>query len=250
MRIAECRACGGPCRAIAPLPPPPVPIGRVLADAMSFPWRGHGRWIVSSGGVFFLGLDLASNLLITGIFFSAIAVGAGTTYLLEVTRATADGAEEPPDWPDITQFWRHLIAPILLVVGVIAVCFAPAFVVGYGLSPIGWIDTFIVWLVAALGTGLAPACWIAVALSRSFEALNPAPLIRGARQMGREYALIWGLWAGGIAAVALLSAITSAVPWAGPALAGFAHLYLAIVIAHATGLLYRRHAVALGWFDP
>lgn len=225
-----------------------------FADALAYPFRGMGRWLVPVWVATLAVADLIGPLgLIPRVFVFLLLPGL----LFSIARTTAEGDDELPDWPDYTGAFERL-AEIGQMAVIGAATLFPAWIYAR-LTDTSLLDLLtgragalaIVGLLVALGLGLALGVfafgatgthgsgWLTFRIDLHLEALfseaGPAGL--------RTAAIVVALTAVRMIAGALLAPI----PLLG-ALASYAlGAYALVLSAHFVGLLFRRHRATL---DP
>lgn len=243
-----CRACGSPCEPLhveVALPAPPAGFFQLLPGAFSYPLKGNGLVLIIGGGVFFLLLGLLPiiGLLITGYLFS---------YAKRIVVSTTEGDDEPPDWPDFTNWGDDILMPYFHLAALVLLSFGPAILLGIFLPEhqtfrAGWI-----LLATALGAFLAPMGMLALSVFDSVGALNPVALVWSISRIPGYYLaaaiafeLVIAVYMksedliGGVLSSGFLAYI----------IAGFLNLYLMAVAMRILGLLYRAKKAELGWFS-
>ncbi len=232
-----------------------------LPEAFAYPFRGMGWAVLAAGAVCFWVLNALLAFPSSGyfgIFKLLLAIGIGgylCAYMIRIIGSSADGREELPDWPELTNFWDDILRPLLLVISTALFSFLPLIVhvLSFAWSAPGdatYPRDALYWLCLGWGLMYLPMALIAVALFDSFMALNPLVVIGGILKTLPAY-----LFAAAIFFVCyFVSAwvkelISAAVPVVGSLIAGAVALYFLMVEMHVLGLLYNTHAKRLGWFE-
>lgn len=226
-----------------------------LADAFLYPFRGLGVYMLPAltlwlgagiflGGFIDLALRLSLLLILPGILF-------------EIVRASAEGDDELPDWPDASDPFARF-AEIGRWALVAAVALAPAWLAlratGCDLEPYLWSHPRGVCLLFAFGgfavgfllgvfalgaTAVHDSTLLVLRVDLHLEALfGPA----GGDGIGTAL-----LVAALLAAARLLDAALRFLPVVGAALAALVTVYALFLGAHLVGRLFLRHARVL---DP
>jgi len=246
-----CRKCGSPCQPLA-LPPRAraeavhPSFARLLPGAFVYPFRGSGVILLVAGAVFFLVLGMLPiiGLLITGYLFS---------YAKRIVAASATGEDDPPDWPDFTNWYDDILAPYGHLIALVVLTFGPSVLLGIFLpKTAAWSEALVMAAIVA-GAFLAPMAMLALAMFDTVAALNPAALILSIARIPGHYivgAVAFGLVIGAYMVTDATIEAVFPVPFLGSLVAGFVNLYLVAVAMRILGLLYRCKKDALGWFSP
>jgi len=87
----------------------------MIQDALRFPFRGIGKYILVIGGVLSLMVSLASFFPLLGFIIAIGASGYFAAYSFRIINTTAIGQEQACDRPDFRDFWSDMVAPWLCV---------------------------------------------------------------------------------------------------------------------------------------
>ena len=133
-----------------------------LPGALAYPLRGHGKYVILASAVLFWLLGVV-DFLAGALSWSYLGIGtilAGViaclvllvlaAYALEVIGRSADGQEEAPDWPEITDWYANLLRPGLLILAAATVSFLPT-VVYIAWSAAHWSRAPSLWALLLLG---------------------------------------------------------------------------------------------------
>jgi len=167
--------------------PEPKPFTEQLHGIFSYPFKGHGIYLLAVGAVFFWILGFIPLMgIIVGGYLSA--------YMMKIIRSSADGEDEVPDWPDFSDFWSDILDPAIKVSGTTIVSFTPFLLYLFFSYPVyEWFITFqwvkdpIIWLLLLLGSLYYPMGLLAVAQADSLLALNPGFIIRSIITVAGDY---------------------------------------------------------------
>ena len=226
-----------------------------LPSTFIYPVMGRGKYIILCGAVLMCLLVFVKWLSrFMPLFISApIAMLAGLigllfpAYILDVLAYSAAGKDEPPDWPDFTN-WSELLRPAFLIVGAVAISFLPA-----GLCRIalyyGWIEhPAFLWVLLMLGVVYFPMALLATVLCDGSRGFSPVLVVSSIVKTGRGYlvacvvlAVVLGVWL-------IIRPVLHELPMAlGVLFFGAISLYLFMVEARILGLLYQTYEERLGW---
>lgn len=219
-----------------------------LRDSLAYVFRGRGGFTLPAYVLF-----LTAGALLP-FPFALLPIGVAALilpgFLLEIVRATAEGEDELPDWPDLSALGARALewlqAAVVVAVSALpalllrrlAGCDVELFLVADRAScALAWaLGAALGYALAMFGFGALGAFrsgWLAPRLDLHLEAL-----LAGTRADGPIV----------LAAIALLFAITAAVvrllggiPLVGLAVLHAATGYTLFTAAHLAGLLFRRH---------
>jgi hypothetical protein len=232
MRVAVCTACGERTIPLTPIEKgiPPRSFFPEVPGAFSYPFRKKGWIMLIVGTLFFTFMNLIP-------FVGWLIAGYLCSFAIKIIACSANGEDEMPDWPDLTNVWDDIILPLALLLLTLFLCLVPALAWGVGVS--NQQPDAIFWILVGAGMLYLPMGLLAVALFHTLLALNPVLVIGSILKAPLSY---------GVAALAFIAVyaislfgqtvLAEAVPYAGPALAGFVSLYLLIVAMRILGMFY------------
>jgi hypothetical protein len=222
---------------------------RQLPGAFLYPFNKRGMLLLSMGAIFFLILELALRFaLLFKILIAVFTYGYLFAYMQRIISASAQGEDNVPDFPDVTEFWSDIILPFLLFAGTFAVAFAPPIAMAVLTRESEWF-----WLAMAPTIVICalyfPMALLAVAVTDNFLALSPHVVLPSIARVFVPYLVAWlilavlvGIRFGGEWAMELVP-----VPFLPAVLMGFISLYLLVVEMRVLGLLFRTYRGRLGW---
>jgi hypothetical protein len=129
-RVELCPRCGGGCEP-ADLRKPAVqkPFLTELPLAFAYPVRGRGKFILIFGTAL---LAIASFAATYGWVFGAVLwliINAYmAAYAFKIIAETGSGADEPPDFPELSNFWDDVVKPFFLMLFTFVIAFVPVLV--------------------------------------------------------------------------------------------------------------------------
>jgi hypothetical protein len=257
-----CRRCSSECVALnVQIVPEGVHAQNFFAmapSAFAYPFRGSGVIFLICGAIGFAILDFLRNY--GGLFAIGLNVIYGGylfAFMQRVIQTAAQGSDEPPSWPDVTEFYQDIIQPFLQMLATTLVCFGPAIIFGIwavtsgasGGAPNPSLGIGLI-ILGILGALYYPMALLAVAMFDSVVALSPHVVIPAVFRVPLEYFVVLVLAAVIFAAYAAQVLILSRVnvPIVPELVASFVWLYLLIVQMRLLGLMYYAKRDRLGWF--
>jgi hypothetical protein len=225
--------------------------GAEAIAAWKYPLRGDGLVILIAGTIF---LALSNIFQRVTFLFSGLAFVATTGYLLaysqKIITSTANGEDDPPTWPDLSDFSQDILTPFFQAIGMFVLYLLPWFCSLWLLpagEPVQWIVSGLLLLLALF---LMPMAWLAVSMHDTIGALSPHLVFPSILRIPLSYLAV-------SLELIVLIAVNTAVSWGldqlnipvVPWLAGsFLGLYFFMVIARLLGVLYYTNREKLGWF--
>ncbi|OHB82959.1 MAG: hypothetical protein A2Z38_00425 [Planctomycetes bacterium RBG_19FT_COMBO_48_8] len=210
----------------------------MIQDALMFPFRVIGRYMLVIGGVLSLMISFASFIPLLGYIITIGASGYFTAYSFRIINTTAIGQDQACDWPDFRDFWTDLIAPWLCVLAALLFSFGPSYVVIYLINP----QRFVVIALLIVGFTHMPMAFLSVAIHQTPGAAfwtNTIPVIK--RCLERYIFLLIIL--GGLTILYILCIwAISDIPIIGWFLSFFLWMYALMVSARILGLFYRENS--------
>ena len=219
-----------------------------LAAALGCVFRGRGALTLPAYVLFLT----AGALLPFPLALAPVALAAAILpgFLFEIVRATAEGADELPDWPDFSEVgaraleWLQALAVVAvaalpaLLFRRLAACDVEDFLVAdRATCTLAWTaGAALGYAIAMFGFGAVGAFrsgWLAPRLDLHLEALIGGTRADGPVVLGL-IALLFGF-------AALLVRVLGEIPLVGVAVLHAATGYALFTAAHLAGVLFRRH---------
>ncbi len=259
-----CRRCSNECVAmnvqLVPAADPKANFFAAVPAAFVYPFKNAtGILFLVFGTMVFSVFEIVLGFsTIRGWYLKVFILGYTFAYMQKIIHAAAQGEDDPPGWPDITEFVQDLLVPGLQLLGTIVVCFGPAValaiwvtvkaVSGNGPSPE---MALLIIPVALFGMVYFPMAVLAVAMYDSVLAVSPLVVVPAMFKVPLEYLVV--LIVGGLTVVArLLGAVLlpKIIPLiVVPSLVGmFFGLYFLTVLMRLLGLMYYAKRQKLDWF--
>ena len=223
-----------------------------MAAAWAYPFRREGPIIMITGAIFFSIANCAQGFLfLIGLMIYVITTGYWMAYAQKVVQVSAQGEEDPPTWPDVSDFYSDIIQPFLQAAALFVVYLLPVFI------PI--IMAFTreqpLYFLAALGLGLVsafmmPMAWLAVSMHETMMGLSPHVVIPSILRIPGHYMLI-------VIELVVLVCINIGlellldnfrIPFVTALITSFFSVYFMMVICRLLGSLYHLNHRRLGWF--
>jgi hypothetical protein len=237
---------------------------RLLPGAFGYPFNKSGVIVLVIGAILFAFLDFLINVStpsISGriritrfsILISVISIGYLYAIMQRIIVHSAQGDDELPDFPELSEWWSDILLPFLFLLGVTLVSFGP----GFALLIFSGENEALEWLsIAMLGFGAFyfPMALLAVAVSDNFIGLSPHIVVPSMFRVFLPYTLAFAMLAGLFllrvaGGVAIRFVPLDQLPWKIAAMLsmGFVSLYLLTVNMRVLGLLFRSYRQRLGW---
>ncbi|MEE8239867.1 MAG: hypothetical protein V3R16_01250 [Nitrospirales bacterium] len=226
-----------------------LPMPQQVMDSFRYPLTCSGMILIITGSLFFLFLNVMMFLPFIGIMVVIFAFGYLTAFMFKIINDTAEGGENPPDWPGCSDFWIDIVKPFVHTLSCSVMSFIPLLALLY-LRAIDHVDVPLILFLAAVAWGLlySPMALLAIALFKTVDALNPVFIVRSIFKVGPRYLgisalliLIWGL-------SALVGKLSGNIAYVGFLLSGFVGMYFTMVSTRMIGLMYYTNTMTLNWF--
>ena len=243
-----CRHCGSECQPMQPqVQRAEAPPGflRLLPRALIYPFQGSGVILLLAGTAFFyiLGYLPIIGFLLSGYLFN---------YAKSIITSTAEGRDDPPDWPDFSDWKEDILGPYFQLFVLMVLSFGPSYLVAGWQAWSGTNLRLAYFIALGFGLLLAPMGMLALAMFDSVAVLNPIALTASIMRVPRQYLIAAAAFEmvlvlhwfaeGAIQAVVL-------VPFLPGLITAFLNLYFVAVGMRVLGLLYLSHRVKFGWFS-
>lgn len=218
----------------------------LLNDIMTFAWRGSGKYVLITCVVLSVMADLAGLTPLFGAIATLLLSGYFCAIYYQLIQSTATGGKEAPEFPDTSNVFEDIIWPMLQVLVVGIVSFAPF--LGY----LFWAgdesgNPMIEYALLGLGVVYFPMAILAVVILGYTGALGPHIVIPAIFRGG------WIYWLGVFFLLVLyfVGAVVEEI-FSGHIIIG--HLLMAVVgsytlmtNARILGVVYRERQDELGW---
>lgn len=227
--------------------------GEWLWDSLGYPFRGGGLGLMAAAALVmgaFVPLRTLTSGSVGGVFILVLVpLFWFFTVLQQVVWDTGSGRDEPPRMRELGHWGRQGADVMLNWLLVTLACFWPAGVTTFfalaggsgfwgGLALILWAAGLLYW----------PMALLLVAVTDSTSGMLPAAVLGAIRLTRPSYLPLLLLTFGVFAALIADGAAHAGDPrWLTQARVAFDQSYLAMVLARAAGLFYRRHRADLGF---
>ena len=218
----------------------------ILKDILTFAWRGSGKYVLITCVVLSVIADLARLAPLFGAIATLLLSGYFCAIYYQLIQSTATGGREAPGFPDISNIFEDIIWPMLQILVVAVVSFAPF--VGYViLAGDESANPIIAYGLLGLGVIYFPMAILAVVILGYTGALSPHIVLPAIFRGG------WIYWVG-VLLLLVLYFVGSLVEniFSGQLIIG--HLIMAVVgsytlmtNARILGVVYRLRQEELGW---
>lgn len=236
---------------------PPKPFIEQLPEVFSYPFFGSGKYILIIGVLLFLIykilMYMASFVPIYGfIFMLLIGVFGGgylSAFMMKIISSSADGKDEAPEWPEVTDIWSDIVHRFFLMFGTFVFSFLPYIIYFFLFSSESLYSVLLIWIFIVLGSLYFPMGLIAVSQTDSISSLNPFFIIPSILKVPRDYGIAFFI----LLFVILINTVAekilvSPVPLVGSIIESFLSFYFLIIEMRILGLVYYTNRERLNWF--
>lgn len=223
-----------------------------MAAAWAYPFRREGLIIMLTGAVFFAIAAFAQQFLfLIGLMIYITTTGYWMAYAQKIVQASAQGEDDPPTWPDVSDFYGDIIQPFLQAAALFIVYLLPVFI------PIimAFTQEQPLYFLGAVGLGLVsafmmPMAWLAISMHETVMGLSPHVVIPSILRIPGHYMLI-------VIELIILICINIGlellfdyfrIPIITSLITSFLGVYFMMVICRLLGSLYFLNRHRLGWF--
>ncbi|MGZ8938382.1 MAG: FHA domain-containing protein [Limisphaerales bacterium] len=223
-----------------------------MAAAWAYPFRREGSIIMVTGAIFFAIAAFAQNFLfLIGLMVYVFTTGYWMAYAQKIVQASAQGEEDPPTWPDVSDFYSDIIQPFLQAAALFIVYLLPVFVPIFMAitqeEPMYYLGAAALGLVSVF---MMPMAWLAISMHESVMGLSPHVVIPSILRIPGHYMLI-------VVELVILVCINIGlellfdkfrIPIVTSLITSFLGVYFMMVICRLLGSLYFLNRHRLGWF--
>jgi len=236
-------------------------------SVVAYPFRGKGRWILVGGTLIYMLAGIFRCVPIISMLVAAGISGYAVSYLMRIIGTSAGGDDDPPDWPDFSNFYEGIVVPLFRWTACLVISFLPLILVTvYHIFYVGSAPNPTVMIVLLIWAALyMPMALLSVTLWESVSAAGPQKVLPAIARIGISYLLVVILLAAILVTFFFLrDAIDTVLRTPMPktslpvvtlivlgaiTLACFSTLYLLMVVGRAIGLLYHVYGKRLKWFE-
>lgn len=209
----------------------------LLIRSFIFPFSGTGIFILIAGSVLFLIVDFSSNVTVFGRLAGFLGFLYLVRYAFDIIGHTANGRDEPPDWPDLTGVTDFLWCLFLLIVSFVAAILPAA-----AYLCLGGRSESALWAWTGVGLFYFPLCLLAVVILQTPLAVLPhvifPPIWRTHVRYVATVLVVFVAYG-----MAMITQVWGSIPFVSQFLA----IYFLLVEMHAIGIFYRTNEARIGW---
>jgi hypothetical protein len=221
-----------------------------IGGAFGYPFKHGGLFILVGGTIFFA---LVQFLAGYSLYLKIVFLGYMFAFMQNVIHCTANGDDDEPSLPDISNFAQDILIPCFQLLGIVLLCFGPAIgMVIWAAMGGGATAAMLLIPTVIFGCLYFPMAFLAAAMFDSVTAINPLVVIPAICKVPLQYLVTFVLlgavflvrWAGD----AVLPMVIP-VPVVPTLISSFIGLYFLTVECRMLGLLYYTNKHKLGWFN-
>jgi hypothetical protein len=225
---------------------------RQIPGTFAYPFNKSGSIMLIIGSILFVVLEFLGGF---SFYLKIVGIGYLFAFMQKIISHSAQGEDELPPWPELTDFISDIILPCLMLAGVFVVSLAPGLLLLFfgRENPMLAVMAIPALIVGAL---YFPMALLAVAVSDNFLALSPHIVLPSMIKVFVPYAVTFVVLAL-LASVRVGTGVAAAfvpveeVPWniAVTLVMGFVSLYVLTVEMRVLGLMFRSYRDRLGWLN-
>jgi hypothetical protein len=209
----------------------------MISDALAYPFKGTGKYILIIGAILSLLVSAASYIPFLGLIIAICVSGYFTAYMFDVINSSACGRDEACEWPVFQDFFSDLVMPWLRMLSASFFSFVP-----YVLVSILFEDSRLLSIASlVLGFVHLPMAILCVAICRTMRSAFwtiTLPII--ANCLPQYFILV--LVIGGLSLLnRVLNNVLSNIPILGWFISFFLGMYSLMVSGRIIGLFYREN---------
>lgn len=211
-----------------------------LWDALTYPIRGNGRYLLITGAVMVALFNLASGAILIGGIASLFAAAYLNAYYFDIVETTVSGRDEAPDWPDASDILNDFLLPMLRMWFTLIISFSPLLLQLYfSDESSGWGVGD--WILLLVGAVYFPMAILNIIISNEWAAALPHQVVPRIIKAMPGYLGLTALLLASVVGAFLVNLALGRVPFVGGLLTAGAGLFFAMAQARLAGLFYRRH---------
>jgi len=242
-----------------------------LVSAFAYPVAKGGVTFIIVGAVVLWLAELARWFVVFVPLYGWVALimlltfsyGWLFSYMQKIVVSCSNDEDALPEWPEISNWSEDLVQPFLACLGMMALCFGPAFIYSF-FAAANDFAPMLYYPIFLLGAVYLPMAVVVVSLTQRVLSANPFVVLPAITRVPRDYLIVCllflaalGVWnglellvdtfgpeaekQGGVLSRALWEAAWGLPLW-------IVFLYLMIFCARVAGLMYRCNWRKFGWF--
>lgn len=212
----------------------------MISDAFAYPLRGSGRTLLIIGAVLSALLNLGASVPFLGLAAYVLGGAYFVAYYFDIIVTTVSGREDPPDFPDITDLYGDILAPLLRSLAALILAHLPLIaliIMHWGEGPVPPVYQ---WLCVAFAAFYFPMAILNVAVGDEAAGALPHRVLPDAIRAMPRY-LILVLLLAVVYVVSRFAGIAGQkVPFVGGLVTAAVSLYFVMVQARMAGVFYRQ----------
>jgi hypothetical protein len=253
--VKFCRSCKSHAQKIdAPIPGRAAAgktFGGEMVAAWAYPFRRDGLMILIAGAIFYAAAGYGQRMLLgIGLFIYVLTTGYFMAYAQQIVQTSAQGEDDPPTWPDFSNFIDDILLPFIQAAGLSVLYLLPPLLAWIFLDK----DQLTTYLLAGalllVGLFMMPMAWLAISMHESIFGLSPHFVLPSILRIPGHYMLVFIELVVLVAinvGLELLLELTP-VPFVGAFVSSFLSVYFMMVICRLLGSLYFINRNRLKWF--
>ena len=214
----------------------------MFAEAFSYPLRGSGRILLIIGAILSALLDFATKVPFIG--FAAWILGGAyfVAYYFDIIVTTVSGRDEPPDFPEITDLYGDIIAPLIRSLGSLILAFLPFVVCTIMYRSEGGAPTALRWACLGFAAVYYPMAILNVAVSDEMAGALPHRVLPDIVRAMPKYLILVLLLLLVMIFSELSVMLRARIPVVGGVVGAGFSLYCVMVQARMAGMFYQESA--------
>lgn len=214
----------------------------MIRDAFAYPFRNDGWMMILGGSVLWTLLGYLSSPFALGLVLLILSTGYFGAFYLSIINTTAVGENDPPNWPDFSDWDDELLPPFLRLGSIGLISFGPgwALQIATGSEFLGLIGYF-------YGLAYFPMAAMAGEVRGGLVSVLPHVVLPAIIRTFPAYLTVAAILVVGTLAAWVVQDNLGGVPVLGRLTAGVILLYSLMTEARAVGMIARNKCDELGW---
>jgi len=216
-------------------------------ESFSYPFTSNGGFIIFTAAFFVLFMNIAlTSSSFEGLAIGFLFMGYLGAYMMKVIRNTAQGGDDLPNWPALSDWISDIAYPLFLIFSTILISFAALL---YLVIMRG--SERLMILALLFGIFYFPMSLIAVSIYNSVFAINPNTVIGGILRVPKQYfmacmLLLLVVTINSVVNIYLTFLIGRLLTFTLSGLTGF---YFLLVEMRILGMIYRTNKFKFNWMN-
>ncbi|HEX7858922.1 MAG TPA: FHA domain-containing protein, partial [Verrucomicrobiae bacterium] len=164
----------------------------VMTAAWAYPFKGNGPVILIAGAIFFAIAGFAQRFMfLLGGMVYVFTTGYYMAYSQQVVQTSAQDEDQPPSWPDVSEFISDIIVPFFQSLALQVLYLGPVLYCVFH-AALGRKEYILFAIVfGAIAVFMMPMGWLAVSMHESVVGISPHVIVPSILRIPGHYLIFF-----------------------------------------------------------